>query len=76
MINLSQSDSQIEVNGKMGFNPIERVTNLVHRWLQDKGKGIGVAVYCNGARKNLSFSSTQQYYRQKYMPLRHALLRI
>jgi hypothetical protein len=53
MINPSQSESLIEVNGKTVFNPTERATNLVYRWFQDK-KGTG-----HGTRRRLSFSLGQ-----------------
>jgi hypothetical protein len=34
MIDLSQSDPLIEVNGKTDFKPIDMGADMVHRWLQ------------------------------------------
>jgi hypothetical protein len=56
--NPSRSDSLIEVNGRRGFNPIERGATLVYLWFQDK-KGIGAGVYCHETRRELSFSLGQ-----------------
>jgi hypothetical protein len=44
----------MEVNGKRDFNPIEKGTNLVYRWFQDRGTGAGV--YFHGTGQKLSFS--------------------
>jgi hypothetical protein len=67
IINPSRSDFLIEVNGKNGFNPTERVSNLVYIWFQDKGTR--AVVYCYGTGLKL-FSVLGS------MPWRHALLRI
>jgi hypothetical protein len=36
MTNPSRPDFLIEVNGRRGFNPIERGTNLIYRWFKGK----------------------------------------
>jgi hypothetical protein len=68
-------DSLIEVNGKRGFNPTQKGgTNLVYRWFQDKKKALELGCIAVGQGRNLVLvlGSTQQYSRQKCMPLRHA----
>jgi hypothetical protein len=57
MINPSRSDFLIKVNGKRGFNPTEKGTNLTDGSKRNKGTGAGV--YCYGTGRKLSFSLGQ-----------------
>jgi hypothetical protein len=68
MKNPSQSDFLIEVNGTGHSNPTKKKR---HTDGSKTGKGTGAGVYCCDTRIKLSFSLGQ-----KYMPLRHALMRI
>jgi hypothetical protein len=55
----SRSDFLIEVSLRRGSNPIEKGTNLVYRWFQDKRKGTGAGMYFHLTKKKLSFSLGQ-----------------
>jgi ribonuclease HI len=56
MANLSLSDSPIEVNGKTGFNPIQKGGLIWYTDGSKTNKGTGAGVYGYGTRLKLIFS--------------------
>jgi hypothetical protein len=68
-----------EVNGKKGFSPTEMGGSLTGTQMaqrQIKVMELGCIAMVQGGNLVLALGSTQQYSRQKCMPLRHAQLRI
>jgi hypothetical protein len=78
IINPTRSDSLIEVNKKGVSNREKAGTNLVHRWFQDGWEALELGCIATESEGNLvlALGNTQQYSRQKYMPLRHVQLKI
>jgi hypothetical protein len=72
LINLSRSDSQTEINRKMGFEPIEReVSSGIHKGTGAGASGCGTRwPFSNSSQKCMPLRNPDRIYRYRNVKLR------